>query len=262
VRPLAVVTGAGRGIGRAVALALAARGADLVLAARSQDELEEVAELVGGATVVAADLATAAGVERVVSALDRDVSILVNNAGATGPYGVSWEVDPAAWERQLFLNVTAIFRLCAAVIPGMLAAGHGRIVNLTSSASLEPLDRVGPYSAAKAAVNMLTRQLAVELEDSGVSVVAFAPGPADTRTYADLVAQPVEVVGERGYERFQRTAASGRLSAPERPAHVIAALAFEPTTGLSGSYIDIDDAYAARVLAGASQSMQCNLRKT
>jgi NAD(P)-dependent dehydrogenase (short-subunit alcohol dehydrogenase family) len=247
---LALVTGAGRGIGREVAIALAARGAQPLLVARTAEELEQVAAQTGG-TALVADLSTEAGIDEVVAHLgDRDVSILINNAGAAGPYGVSWELDPQAWERRLHLNLTAPFRLSAAVIPGMLAAGHGRIVNVTSNAALAPLERVGPYSVSKAGLNMLTRQLAAELgTDCGVSVVAFAPGPAETSTYAELAAQPASLVGARGYERFQTMVASGRLGAPDRPARVIAALAFETTTKLSGCCVDIGDPYAASQLS-------------
>ncbi|HWM08461.1 MAG TPA: SDR family oxidoreductase [Solirubrobacteraceae bacterium] len=259
-RPLAVVTGASRGIGREVAVMLAAGGADLVLVGRTDDQLEVVAELVtaagGAATTIVADLATAAGTEHAVAELGRlpgPVAILVNNAGAAGPYGAGWELDPLAWERMLHLNLTAPFRLCAGVVPGMIAAGFGRIVNVTSSASLEPLERTGAYSVAKAGLNMLTRQLAAELrEHAGISVVALAPGPADTATYAELADQPAELVGVRGFERYRRTVAEGRLSPPRRPARVIAALAFEPTAARSGAYVDIGDEYATRALESGS----------
>jgi NAD(P)-dependent dehydrogenase (short-subunit alcohol dehydrogenase family) len=102
---------------------------------------------------------------------------------------------------------------------------------------------------------MLTRQLAAELEPrGGVSVVAFAPGPADTAAYAELAAQPRALVGARGYERFQRTVAEGRLSPASRVARVIAALACEPDTALSGSYVDIGDEYAARQIRDSPAS--------
>jgi NAD(P)-dependent dehydrogenase (short-subunit alcohol dehydrogenase family) len=206
------------------------------------------------ATAVAADLSTAAGIEtvlEVVQAQQSPVTVLVNNAGAAGPFGTLWQVDPGAWERLLALNLTAPFRLTNALLPGMITARFGRIVNVCSSAGRTPLPRAGAYSSAKAGLELLTRQLAAELAEleQDVAVTAFAPGPSDTAAYAELRAQPRALVGEANFRRFRDTTATGRLSPPQAVAAVVIAMACEPTNELSGAYVDIDDVYAQSVVA-------------
>jgi len=247
----ALVTGAGRGIGREIAIGLAKEGANLVLVARTQAELDEVANRVREtgreAVTVAADLSGPPALESTVHTVKRiagPVTVLINNAGGPGPFGATWEVNSNDWERLLYLNLVAAFRLCHAFVPNMIQAKWGRIVNITSSASLAPLERAGAYSVAKAGLNLLTKQLALELQDHrNISVACFAPGPMDTATYAQLLAQRKTLVGPRNFTRFKKTRQEG-LRLVTGPARVVIGIVCDPSSMLSGAYIDIEDEYA------------------
>ena len=180
---VAIVTGAGRGLGRAVALALAEHGASVVLASRNAPELDEVVKEVrragGRALAQTADVADERQVQELVLAAEEWVgpaTIVVNCAGMVEPIGPLALSDPAAWLRSLAVNVGGVYLLSRAVLPGMLDRGYGRIVNLSSRAATR--SRVGrtSYAAAKAAIDQLTRTLGLELEGTGVAVCAFDPG--------------------------------------------------------------------------------------
>ena len=253
---VALITGAGRGIGRATALELARRGADVALVARSDADIDEVAAAVRAlgrrALALRADLADGSAVGGVVPAVAQGlgpVAILVNNAGIVGPFGPSWELDPAEWERALRVNLVAPFLLAHAVVPGMIAAGWGRIVNVSSGAAQRPFARTGAYSTSKAGLDMLTRQLAVELAGTNVAVTAVYPGIVDTAMPASIRAQPTEVVGAATAEQFQRLQADGALQSPDRPAQLIAALVAADDLSFSGQIVAIDDEVAQRLLA-------------
>lgn len=248
----AIVTGASRGLGREVALQLTAAGAATILVARTESTLSEVADECrnagGEAVAVVGDLSSPDGVDdvlRKIGATGLAPTILVNNAGAAGPFGPLWELSTDEWDGYLHLNLVAPVHLSASVIPVMIEDGWGRIVNVTSSASQHGLERTGAYSIAKAGLNMLTRQLALELQDHPqIAVTSFAPGPMDTAAYADLLRQPRETVGDRNFMRFRSTADQRRLGAVAGPASVIVNILTEPSNRLSGEYIDISDDYA------------------
>ncbi len=254
---VALITGAGRGIGRATALELARRGADVALVARSDADIDEVAAAVRAlgrrALALRADLADGSAVGGVAPAVAQglgSVAILVNNAGIVGPFGPLWELDPAEWERALRVNLVAPFLLAHAVVPGMRAAGWGRIVNVSSGAAQHPMERTGAYSTSKAGLDMLTRQLAVELAGTDVAVTAVYPGIVDTTMQASIRAQPAEVVGAATAEQFQRWQAEGALQSPDRPAQLIAALAAADDLSFTGHIVTIGDEEAQRLLAG------------
>jgi NAD(P)-dependent dehydrogenase (short-subunit alcohol dehydrogenase family) len=189
----AIVTGASRGLGSAIALAFAREGASLALCARGAGELETVAAAArqrGGAEVlaVAGDVGAAADRERLVSlALDRfgRVDVLVNNASALGPTPLPLLVDiePAAFAEVVRVNLEAPFRLTRAVLGGMLLRGSGLVVNLSSDAAVNGYPGWGAYSAAKAGLDALTRVWAAELEGSGVRMVSVDPGDMDTEMH-------------------------------------------------------------------------------
>lgn len=185
----ALVTGASGGIGEEFARQLAAQGADVVLVARSADALERLAAELRERNgvrcdVVVADLVTDSGV-RAVEERVGDVDLLVNNAG----YGIARhlaEVDPSDVDGMIRLNVLALARLTRAALPGMLARGHGGIVNVSSVAGFLPSPSFATYNATKAFVTMFTEALSLEVRGSGVRVQALCPGL--TRTGFQAVA--------------------------------------------------------------------------
>ena len=218
-----VVTGASRGIGRAVALELAARGADLLLCARGVDGLERAAAEIAErfpvtVHVAAADLSEDDAGDAVSAAIGTHfgrVNGLVNNAGQLGPVGLIDEVDPVAWASALLANVAGTVRLIGALVPVFAASGGGSIVNLSGAGMGGPSvpSRVSAYTASKAAIVSLSETLAAELHDRGVRVNAIAPGAVATRFL-----QPVlEAGAQRAGDELYRAAASGDApSAPSR----------------------------------------------
>jgi NAD(P)-dependent dehydrogenase (short-subunit alcohol dehydrogenase family) len=185
---LALVTGAGRGIGRAIALRLAAAGHDLVLCALEADEVDAVAVEVRGAgrrafaeaVDVAEPDAIAAFVARAREALG-EVDALVNNAGTIHLPDDVGHASAARWDATFAVNARAAYLLCGELLPGMVARGRGRVVNVASTAGLRGLPQRLAYVASKHAVVGLTRALAEEVRDPGVTVNAVCPGAVRTR---------------------------------------------------------------------------------
>ncbi|MFC0437944.1 SDR family oxidoreductase [Kutzneria buriramensis] len=178
----ALVTGAGRGIGRALAVGLGELGANLVLVARSKDELDETAALVAtSAKVITADLGDLAQVAAVAEQAGA-VDVLINNAAVPWPAGPTANVDPAAYAAAIAVNVTGVVALTIGVLPGMLARGWGRIVNLSSGVTQVPKFMIGgnAYTTTKIAVEGHSRNLAAELDGTGVTVNIYQPGTVDT----------------------------------------------------------------------------------
>jgi 3-oxoacyl-[acyl-carrier protein] reductase len=183
---VAIITGAGRGIGRATALSLAQAGADLVLAARTVAELEEVASTARAlgrrALAVPTDVRDEAQVEALVhqamAQLGR-VDILVNNAGATGRRQVA-ELGTEEWARVLDTNTTGTFLVSRAVVPLMRERRWGRIVNVVSGNGRQGQANAAAYSASKFAVMGFSQSLAQEVRDDNITVTCVLPGPADT----------------------------------------------------------------------------------
>ena len=173
----ALVTGASKGIGRAIALAYAAKGANLALVARSEDVLKELAaqiERMGReALPIAADLGDEAEIRRVASAaIGRftQVDILVNNAGIAGPLGHLEDNEIAAWVGAIQVNLIGVYLCCRATLPVMRRNNSGRIVNLSGAGAANAWANMSAYCSSKAAVVRLTAVLALELAETGITV--------------------------------------------------------------------------------------------
>jgi NAD(P)-dependent dehydrogenase (short-subunit alcohol dehydrogenase family) len=176
----ALVTGAGNGLGRAIAIALVAAGARVVLAGRRREPLEQTCALLdaGSGRVGVVDVAAPASVRELAAELaDEDISILVNNAGVAGPVKPLVEIDAAEWDDVFAVNVRGMFLMCQAFLPPMIERGTGDIVNLASVSGKRPLALRTPYAASKMAVLGLTNTLGAEVGPAGVRVNSLSPGP-------------------------------------------------------------------------------------
>jgi NAD(P)-dependent dehydrogenase (short-subunit alcohol dehydrogenase family) len=216
---IAVVTGASRGVGRAISVALADAGAGVVVTARDAEGLDSTArsilETTGrDALAVAADVGSTTDVERLRSETEARfgaATILINAAAVFGPLVPFSRTDPAEWIETLMVNTIGSYLTCRAFVPGMLAAGRGRIVNFSSAASLfEPGPLDSAYSTSKAAVNRMTRHLAAELAGTGVAAAVVHPGSLKTDMWAEIRSK-VAALGPEGevfrawVERVERT---------------------------------------------------------
>src|SRR3954453_18472152 len=175
----ALVTGAGNGLGRAIALALAEHGARVVLVGRTQGSLESVAAEIGSRSVVApCDTSDPRQVTALGRALvDEEGSILVNNAGVAGPVAPLVDIDASEWDEVFAVNVRGVFLMCREFVPPMVQRKTGDVINLASVSGKRPLVRRTPYTASKMAVIGLTTSLAYEVGPSGVMVNTLSPGP-------------------------------------------------------------------------------------
>lgn len=246
---VALVTGGGRGIGRAIALALAREGADVAVAARTAGELAAVAgdvEALGRrALAVPCDVAERAQVDaavrRVAEALG-PVQVLVNSAGVAESARVL-DTDDALWERHLRVNLTGAFFACRAALPGMLAAGWGRIINVASTAARQGYPYVAAYVASKHGLLGLTRALAVEVVGQGVTVNAICPGyVASELTWVS--ARRIQARTGRAYEDVVRSLAAfspqKRLIEPEEVAALAVLLASDEARGVTAQAWHVD----------------------
>jgi NAD(P)-dependent dehydrogenase (short-subunit alcohol dehydrogenase family) len=240
---VAVIVGAGRGIGEAIALRFAAEGAKLVLAARTAPELQAVTELVkaagGTANFVVADVTAppevASLVERSIE-LFGHIDILVNAAGIYGPIGRVWEIDAREWANAFSVNLFGAFLLCQAVLPHMIRAGRGKIINFSGGGATSPLCRFSAYGVSKAAVVRLTETLAEEVKEFNIQVNAIAPGAVDTKLQDSVLAAG----GRAGdlLQRIRRLRETGEGGTPrEVPAELAVFLASEASRNLTGRLI-------------------------
>jgi NAD(P)-dependent dehydrogenase (short-subunit alcohol dehydrogenase family) len=236
----ALVTGAGRGIGRAVALGLGGAGARVVLFARTTEQLEQTGGLLreqgvpdGRISTVPADLADEQDRGRAAAAVlaAGRVDILVNNAATVEPLGPTAAITTADLRLAFEVNVIAPAALTAACLPGMLDAGWGRVVNVSSGIVASPagMIRGNAYAATKAALEAYTVNLAAELAGTGVTVNVYRPGGVDTAMQAWIRSQDPGRIGAL-HERFNRNYAEGTLITPgHSAAGLLARLAGEDT---------------------------------
>jgi 3-oxoacyl-[acyl-carrier protein] reductase len=216
----ALITGAGRGLGREIALQLAQRGIGVALTARSADQLEEVTAAIrsegGRAIAVPADIASAQGSADLIRAIIAEfgtIDTLINNAATVEPLGPFAEQTDAGWESALRTNLIGPAALSAALIPTLMAAGSGWIVNISSGVVAHPAGMIGGniYASTKAALEAHTVNLAAELHGTGITVNAYRPGMVDTAMQEWIRSQDPARIGERLHSRFNRAYETGVL---------------------------------------------------
>ncbi|HFE46840.1 MAG TPA: SDR family oxidoreductase [Nannocystis exedens] len=246
--PLAVVTGASRGIGLAIARRLA-QDHDLLLCARDPQRLQDaIRGPLSEANVVAfsaVDLSTRAGVQELlttVQSLGRGVRVLVNNAGIAASASIA-RSDDDLFDRLLAINARAPFALTRALLPGMIAGGGGRVINIASTAALKGYAYTAAYSASKAAVLGWTRALAVEVATSGVTINALCPGFTDTDIASDAIATIQRTTDRNADEArtsLARFSPQRRLLAPAEIAEFVAFIASPAASAINGQALAID----------------------
>ena len=236
---VALITGAGRGIGRAIAVAYAKEGAKLALAARTLSELEETArqaEASGAATcVIPCDVTDPQQVEAMVaSTLDcyPTIDILVNNAGIVGPVGPLQDNDVSHWVQTIQLNVIGVFLCCRAVLPTMLARNSGKIVNMSGVGGRN----LSAYGASKAALVDITETLYQELRGKNIQVNAMSPGSIHTAMWEETHAAAAAIGDEELLEWGERVT-SGRGASMQRAADLAVFLASDEAGSMSGRLI-------------------------
>jgi NAD(P)-dependent dehydrogenase (short-subunit alcohol dehydrogenase family) len=243
---IAMVTGAGRGIGRAIALELASHGAEVILAdlAKPTESAQIIADATGvDAIPIVMDVTNR---KEVVTACQKvqsesgPISILVNNAGLQTPIaGDLQELPDDLMDRMLAVHVMGSANVAAALIPSMRERHYGRIVNMSSVIGLVGLQRRTPYSTAKAAISGLTRGLALENGRHGITVNAVAPG----FTLTDILKDKLKA-GTLNYNLFASRAAVGRWAEPWEIARVIRFLAEPESSFVTGVVWEVDGGYA------------------
>ena len=240
---VAVITGAGRGIGRAIALAYAREGAKLALAARSESELREtasaVSELGAEAIAVRTDVTDQEDTERlaqrVVEQFGR-IDVLVNNAGISGPIGPMEGNDIADWVNTINVNLTGTFLVCRAVIPVMLGQAGGKIINLSGAGATNAWSNMSAYCSSKAAVVRLTEVLAQELDGKGITVNALGPGSVHTSMWDKMTDQAAEAGADFIHQLGLRVTSGGGASIDEC-AELAVWLASDESGALTGRLI-------------------------
>jgi len=245
----ALVTGAGRGIGRACALALAQAGADVAIASRSHKDLQSLAEEIGhlGARVLACpcDVTDPAQVSQLATVTLKafgTLDILVNSAGSATTQSFLNHPDEI-WHQMLAVNMTGTYYVTKALVPAMIKQRSGRVINIASTASHIGARYIVAYTAAKHGVLGFTRALAIELVEYGLTVNAVCPGFADTQLTQTAIDRIVEVTGRSRAEArkaLEQKSPQNRLIAPEEVAAAVVFLARDSSFGINGQAINID----------------------
>ncbi len=241
---VAIVTGASRGIGEAIAMALSQAGAAVALTSRKLENVVPVAEKIqaagGQALALQAHAGLSANAETVVlQTLDMfgRVDVVVNNAGTNPHFGPILTAEESQWDKIFQVNVKGYFFLVKAVAPVMKRQGGGKIINLASVAGLNPGPMMGVYSTSKAAVIMLTKVLALELAADNIQVNAIAPGFVRTKFSAALWSNP------ELKKSLERSTPQGRIANPEEVAGAAVYLASDASSFTTGSVLVVDGGF-------------------
>jgi 3-oxoacyl-[acyl-carrier protein] reductase len=238
---VAIITGAGRGLGRAVAVAMAQEGASVIVLSRTDDEVRATAQMAraaGGAVIpLTADVSKSADIHRMVNAaLSRfgRIDILVNNAAIVGPVKPLFLVTAQEWEAVIGTNLTGAFLCARAVLPSMIEQRSGKIINVTSGLGTMVMPVLGGYSVSKAGLDHLTKILAEEVREYGIQVNGLDPGVMSTSMQDEVrgmvpVAAAEDLTTEfHGLKRFSRS------RPPEQAARLAVFLASDDANCLTG----------------------------
>ncbi|KAJ1678457.1 hypothetical protein EV182_004012 [Spiromyces aspiralis] len=242
--PVVIVTGASKGLGKAVALKLLARGARVIGVARSKESLEQVKEEAGPQgefTCYVGNLTEAKVAKQVVSlALTKYQRLdgLVNNAGLLEPIRKVADTSVDDWKRHFDVNLFAVLELTREALPH-LRETKGRIINLSSGAATRAYQAWGAYCASKAALNMFTQ--VVSSEEPDVVSVAIRPGVVKTEMQASIYEEGAKHMDPEEYKKFKDLRQNNALLPPEVPGAVIANLALDAKKELSGKFLSFDD---------------------
>jgi NAD(P)-dependent dehydrogenase (short-subunit alcohol dehydrogenase family) len=246
----AVVTGAGRGLGRRIAVRIAKLGMRVALVSRSRSHLDDAAaeiEVMGGeAIAMPADVASPQSVAALKSEVESRLgvpSVVVNAAGVFGPIQLVWKTDPRAWIDTVMINTVGPYLTARAFVEGMIAEKWGRVINITSAAALhEPGPINSAYGVSKAALNQFTRHLAAELAGMGVTANVIHPGDVKTDMWGDI-RDGVEILGPMA-QRYQEWAAWVEQTGgddPEKAADLVETLIGPRGDSINGRFLWIKD---------------------
>jgi NAD(P)-dependent dehydrogenase (short-subunit alcohol dehydrogenase family) len=252
---VAVVTGAGRGIGRAIARRFAGEGASVLATSRTAAQADSVAKEIqaqgGKAAYLAADVGREADCERIVRAAREalgPIDILVNNAGIFGPVKPVEEIQPSEWDEVLATNLRGPFLLCRLVLPEMYKRGSGNVLNIVTVAAKAAFPWNSPYAASKAGLVGLTRTLAAEGARKGVRVNALSPGPvSETEMAQDFGRALAERMGAKQEEvlkQFLQGVLQGRPQTAEEIASAAVFLVSNQASAITGQTLNVDGGMA------------------
>jgi len=251
----AIITGGGRGIGRAIALRFAEEGAAVLVAARTASELETVAQEVraagGKAATVVADVTQEAGCEQIYRRAMEEfegVEILVNNAGVFGPVAAAQNITAEQWDAVMAANLRGAFLMSRQVIPGMLERARGVILNVSSVAAKLAFGYNAPYAASKAGLVALTRTLAGETSPHGVRVNAICPGPVPETRMSQQIGEGLGKIFGLEPQAVLEGAMKGILQGRGQTASEVAAaaafLCSDEAAAITGQALNVDGGMA------------------
>jgi NAD(P)-dependent dehydrogenase (short-subunit alcohol dehydrogenase family) len=246
---VAVITGAGRGIGRTIALAFAKEGANLVLASRSKEALEETQAMVEDlgckALVVPTDIRNEDSVynlaQQTIDSFGR-VDVLVNNSGITGPTTPLWNISLVEWEETFAVNVTGVYLCCRAFLPAMIEKRSGNIIMISSMTGKRPLFGRTPYAGSKLALVGIARTLAWEVGPYGIRVNVISPGAVEGERIKRVVREMSASQGiseDEAFRQFTSNSPLGRIVPPEDIAAAAVFLASEKAASITGEDLNV-----------------------
>ncbi len=246
---VAVVTGAGRGLGRQTAIHLAGNGAEVVAVSRNKEELDATVRTInqagGSALAIPSDVSRLEAVEELKREIEQRlglVSILVNAAGIFGPIQLVKDSDPQRWIQTMAVNLFGPYLTCRAFVGGMIQARWGRIINFTSAASLHPPGPLNSaYGTSKVALNQFTRHFAAELEGTGVTANVLHPGDVKTEMWSAIRAEAEGMGPEAdGYRKWVGWVEQTGGDDPQRAADLVFRLLSDEAAAVNGRFLWIE----------------------